>query len=75
MRWDKWVHESLEIRPPPLRQGVTDLPLLIDALAAELGADGGQPLVQPHLEAFYLLVFRLEIISWELEERVGDLQH
>lgn len=73
--WDERIHEGLEIRPPPLRQGIANLPLLIDALAAELRANRSQPLVQPHLEPLYLIILGLEIVPRELEERVGDLQH
>lgn len=40
MSGDERIHESLEIRAPPLGKGISDLPLLIDALAGELRADG-----------------------------------
>jgi len=75
MRRDEGVHESLEIRPPPLRQRITNLPFLINALAAKLRTYRRQSLVQPHLEPFYFLIFGLQVIARELEERVRDLQH
>ena len=75
MRWDEWVHEGLEIRPPPLRQRITNLPLLIDALATKLCAYRRQSLIQPHLEAFDLVILRLQVVAGQLEEGVGDLQH
>jgi hypothetical protein len=60
---DKWVHERLEVGPPPLRQCVTDLPLVVDAFACELGADGRETLVEPRLEALDLVVFCTEIVA------------
>jgi hypothetical protein len=45
VRRDEWVHESLEIGSPPLRQCVADLPLVVDTFACELGADWRKALV------------------------------
>lgn len=39
------IHESLEIRPPPLRERITDLPILVHALTRELRSDRSQTLV------------------------------
>lgn len=75
MRWDERVHESLEIRSPPLRQRITNLPLLINTLATELCTNRSQSLIQSHLEPVYLVIFGLEVVSRQLEESVGDLQH
>lgn len=54
VRRDEGVHEGLKVGPPPLRERVADLPLVVDALACELRADGREALVQPRLEAFDL---------------------
>lgn len=53
----KRVHERLEIRPPPLSQSITNLPVLIDTLAGELRAHRGQTLIQPLLKPVDLFVF------------------
>lgn len=66
MRRQERIHEGLEIRPPPLRQRVPNLPFVIDALAGELGADGSQAFVQSELKAFDFVVFGLEVISWSV---------
>lgn len=63
VRRQKGIHEGFEIGSPPLRQCVTDLPLIIDALARELTANGREPLVEPQLEPFDLVVFRLQIVT------------
>ncbi len=75
MRWDERVHESLEIRSPPLRQRITNLPLLINTLATELCTNRSQSLIKSHLEPVYLVIFGLEVVSRQLEKGVGDLQH
>jgi hypothetical protein len=31
MRGDEWVHEGLEVGPPPLRKSIANLPLVVDA--------------------------------------------
>jgi len=87
---NEWVHERLEVGPPPLCQCVADLPLVVDALTCELGADGRKTLVEPRLETLDLVVFGAEIVaraalgqpclhvgegSIQLEEGVRDLQH
>lgn len=63
MCWDERVHEGLEIRSPPLRQRITNLPFLIDTLAAKLRTDGCQALVQSHLEALNLIIIFLEVVA------------
>jgi hypothetical protein len=45
MRWDERVHEGLEIRSPPLRQRITNLPLLIDTLATKLRTNRSQAFI------------------------------
>lgn len=72
---DEWVHERLEIRSPPLRQRISNLPILIDALTTELSTHGRKPLIQSHLEPFDLLILGLQIVTRELEEGIGNLQH
>lgn len=57
------VHERLEVRPPPLRQRVANLPVLVDALAGELRADGRQALVEARLEAGYFVVVVVEVVA------------
>ena len=36
MRRQEGVHECLEVRSPPLREGITNLPFVIYAFAGEL---------------------------------------
>jgi hypothetical protein len=64
MRRDERVHECLEVGAPPLRECVADLPLVIDALACELRADGCKAFIQPRLEAFDLVIFCAEVVAW-----------
>lgn len=75
MRGDERVHEGLEIGSPPLRQRITDLPLFIDTLTTELRTNWSQALIQSHLEAFNLVILGVQVVSRQLEEGVGDLQH
>jgi hypothetical protein len=75
MRWDERVHEGLEIGSPPLRQRITDLPLFIDTLTTELRTNWSQALIQSNLEAFNLVILGVQVVSRQLEEGVGDLQH
>lgn len=63
MGGDEGVHEGLEVGTPPLGQGVADLPLVVDALAGELRADGGEALVQAGLEASDLVVFGAQVVA------------
>ena len=63
VRRQEGVHEGLEVGPPPLRERVADLPLLVDGVAAELVADGREPLVQPRLEALDLVVRRVQVVA------------
>jgi hypothetical protein len=64
VRGDEWVHECLEVGSPPLRKCVSNLPLIVDALACELRADWCKALVQPGLEAFDLVIFGAEVVAW-----------
>ena len=90
VRGDEGVHERLEVGAPPLRQCIADLPLVVDALACELCADGRETLIQARLEAFDFVVFGAEVVAGsaavsigfpcscmyvQLEEGVCDLQH
>ena len=61
MRRNERVHERLEIRPPPLCERVANLPLVVDTLARELAADGGEAFVQPVLEALQLAFVVVEV--------------
>lgn len=63
MSWDEWVHEGLEVWPPPLRKAVANLPLVIHPFAGELSADRRKSLVQPSLKSLDLVVFSAEIIA------------
>ena len=63
MSREERVHERLEVRPPPLRQRVTDLPVFVNAFARELRADGGETLVEPFLEALDFVVFEVEVVA------------
>jgi len=64
MRRDEWVHERLEVRPPPLRQGVADFPFVVYAFARELRSDRGKPLIQSVAESRELLFMWVEVIAW-----------
>lgn len=57
------VHEGLEIGAPPLRKSVADLPGFVDTFAGELGADGGETLVQTLLESVDLFVLEVEVVA------------
>jgi hypothetical protein len=63
---EKRIHEGLEIRPPPLRKRITDLPVFIDAFPRELGSHRRQTLVQSLLESFNLVILEVKIITWSL---------
>jgi hypothetical protein len=56
MRRDEGIHKRLEIRAPPLRKRIADLPLIINALTRELRAHRSKPLIQPRLEALNLVI-------------------
>ena len=66
MRRHEGVHEGLEVGSPPLCQAVAHLPVA-SLLALAQPADGGQSLVQPGLEALYLLVLWSQIITRKSE--------
>lgn len=66
MRREERVHEGLEVGPPPLREGVADLPFVVDTFPAKLGSDRSKTLVQPGYEAGDFVVFRLEVVAWSV---------
>lgn len=66
MRGDEGVHEGLKVWTPPLGERVANLPLVVDALARELGSDGGQTLVQAVLEALELAFVVVQVIARSL---------
>jgi len=68
------VHKGLEVRPPPLRKAVSNLPIPSLLPLADT-AHGREPLVQPRLEALDLVVLGSQVVAGELEEGVRDLQH
>ena len=58
-------HKSLKIRPPPLSQTITDLPVVIHTVGrVKLAGFGGrgQAVIQPPLQPVDLVFTRLEII-------------
>lgn len=63
MTREERVHEGLEVGSPPLRKGVANFPVIIDAFARELRAHGGKALVQSMLETLKFLVVVLQIIA------------
>lgn len=64
--WQKRVHEGLEVWPPPLGQGIADLPVFIDTFSRELRAYRGQALIQSLLEAVDLLVLVVQVVTWSV---------
>jgi hypothetical protein len=63
MRRDERIHECFKVGPPPLRQRVANLPLVVYTLASELCADWCKALIQPRLEALDLVVFGAEVVA------------
>lgn len=63
MCWQERVHEGFEIGAPPLRERITNFPVLIDTLTGELRSHGGQALVQALLEALDLLFVVREVVT------------
>jgi hypothetical protein len=57
------IHESLEIWPPPLGQGVANFPIFIDAFTCELRSYRCKALIQTCLEAFNLVIVMLKIVA------------
>jgi hypothetical protein len=55
--WDEWVHECLKVGPPPLGQGICNLPLVVHTLTGELGANRGKSFVESLFESVNLVVF------------------
>lgn len=74
MRGDEGVHEGLEVRAPPLGKAVANVPIAL-ALAVAQAANGRQTLIKPFLETLNLVIVVLEIVTRQLEERIGYLQH
>lgn len=68
MSRQKRVHESLKIRPPPLRQCISDLPVLVYSLARKLRPHGRKALIQPPLETLDFVIIVEEVIA-------GSAQH
>ena len=64
MRRQEWIHERLEIRPPPLRKRIRNLPFIVDALAGELGPGWRQALVETGFEAFDFVFIGVEVVTW-----------
>jgi hypothetical protein len=64
VRGDERVHECLEVRSPPLRERVADLPLIVDTLACELCANWCKTLIEPSLKALDLVVFSAQVVAW-----------
>jgi len=67
---DEWIHERLEIRPPPLRQGVADFPFVVYAFTRELRSNRGKPLIQPVAESCEFLFMWVEVIAWSVKRRL-----
>lgn len=57
------VHERLKVGAPPLCQSVADVPILVDALAAELRAHRREALVQAGLESGNFVVILAEVVA------------
>src|SRR6478609_4905190 len=74
MRRDEWIHKGFEVGPPPLGQAVAYLPVA-SLLALSQTADGCQSLIKSRLETLDLVIFRAQVVTGELEEGVGNLQH
>lgn len=68
MRRQKRIHERFEIRSPPLRERIPNLPFIIDAFAGELVADGGEALVETRFEAGDFFVSVEKVVAWSVEE-------
>ena len=66
VRGQERVHEGLEVGPPPLRQAVAHLPLVVDGVARELVADGREALIEARLEARDLVVGGAEVVAWSV---------
>ena len=64
MRRQKRIHERFEIRPPPLRQRVANLPLIVHTLARELRADRCEALVEAAFEALDFVVGGVQVVAW-----------
>lgn len=67
MGWQKGVHERLEVRPPPLRKGIANLPFVVHTVTGELVARRCKSLVQSLLEPGDFVVGRLEVIAWSAD--------
>lgn len=71
---DEGVHEGLKVGTPPLGKTVADLPVAA-LLALADATNRSQTLVKTGLEALDLVVLGSEVVAWQLEEGVCDLQH
>ena len=67
MRRAEWIHERLEIRSPPLRDRVCNLPLIIDTFTRELSPRRRQALIEARFETFNLVFIGVEVIPWSGE--------
>lgn len=70
VRRNKRVHERLKVGSPPLCERVTNLPLIVHALAGELASDGGKPFVQTGLETFELAFVVVEVVAWPVHPSI-----
>ena len=64
MSGEERVHESLEIRTPPLRESITNLPGFVDTFARELRADRSETFVEALLKAVDFFIFIIEVVAW-----------
>ena len=63
MRWAVWVHERLKTGSPPLRNRISNLPLIVDTLARELGPGWCQAVVETRFKAFNLLFIGAKVVA------------
>lgn len=64
MSREERVHESFEIRTPPLRKSITNLPGLVDTFARKLRADRSETFVQALLETVNFFIFIVQVVAW-----------
>lgn len=60
---DEGVHESLEIRAPPLRKSICNFPISIHAISRKLLSARRETFVQSRLEAFDLVVIVMKVVA------------
>jgi len=68
------IHESLKVGAPPLGKAVANLPVP-SLVALTEAANGSETLIEASLETLNLVVVRAQIVAWELEEGIRNLQH